>query len=526
MRLDRVYIDGFKNLKEVDANFSEKHLTTVIIGQNGSGKSNLIEAISNVFRWVDTRQNEPKFVYRVEYRIGDAKVSLSNKPGDKSITVDGKEISRAEFERHKEEWFPDLVFGYYSGGSRRLEALFNSHQRSYYDAIKLNDDETKCSLALKERRLFYCRPVHGVLALAAFFAFPDKTVSKELREKLGITGFHSLLAHFREPWFAKGSKAKKADQANDFWGAAGPAGRTARSLKQVAFHPMALQGNAIVDYRDKQQIESQYAAFLPELEHLSQFSKSFKDDREMFYAMEAMDISDLIREVLLWVTRTNDDSGDVAFTDLSDGERQLLMVLGLIRVSRGKRALFLLDEPDTHLNPHWQHSYLKLIEEWTGIAGDKDKCHIILTSHNPLTISALTRDEVRVMSAEEGDRVTVTPPYTDPKGMGFTSTLTEIFGLSTSLDVETQTLVDDRNALARSEQKTAEQERALIEINDKLARLGFLFEDREPLYQEFLHAWHDIKYANRPPLTPAQIEARQQAMKQMIQKLMAKGEVH
>jgi hypothetical protein len=92
--------------------------------------------------------------------------------------------------------------------------------------------------------------------------------------------------------------------------------------------------------------------------------------------------------------------------------------------------------------------------------------------------------------------------------------------------VETQTLVDDRNALARSEQKTAEQERALIEINDKLARLGFLFEDREPLYQEFLHAWHDIKYANRPPLTPAQIEARQQAMKQMIQKLMAKGEVH
>lgn len=522
MRLDRVYIDGFKNLKEVDANFSEEHLTTVIIGQNGSGKSNLIEAISNVFRWVDTRQNEPKFVYRVEYRIGDAKVSLSNKPGDKSITVDGKEISRAEFERHKEEWFPDLVFGYYSGGSRRLEALFNSHQRRYYDAIKLNEDEAECARALKERRLFYCRPVHGVLALAAFFAFPEKKVSKELREKLGITGFHSLLAHFREPWFAKGSKAKKVDQANDFWGAAGPAGRTARSLKQVAFHPMALQGNAIVDYRDKQQIESQYAAFLPDLEHLSQFAKVFKDDREMFYAMEAMDISDLIREVLLWVTRTNDDSGDVAFTDLSDGERQLLMVLGLIRVSRGKRALFLLDEPDTHLNPHWQHSYLKLIEEWTGIAADKDKCHIILTSHNPLTISALTKDEVRVMYSDASGQMMVEAPFVDPQGLGIAGVLTDIFAMPSTLDLPTQLLIDKRNTLARLDKLSDDQLRTLESINDQLRKLGFMYEERDELFREFLRKLDDVELADAAPLTPVELRRRDEATHEIIKQLMRK----
>jgi len=221
MRLDRVYIDGFKNLKEVTVDFDESHLTTVIIGQNGSGKSNLIEAITNVFRWVDSENNEPKFRYRVEYRIGAFNICLSNLPDEKSITVDGKGVARAEFERRQEEWFPDLVFGYYSGGSRRLEALFDGHQRSYYDAIKLNEDEVACAEALRKRRFFYCRPVHGVLALLAFFAFPEKKVSKELKDKLGITGFHSLLAHFREPWFAKGGKEKKADQASNFWGAGG-----------------------------------------------------------------------------------------------------------------------------------------------------------------------------------------------------------------------------------------------------------------------------------------------------------------
>ncbi len=519
MRLDRVYIDGFKNLKRLTADFDEDRLTTVVIGQNGAGKSNLIEAIISIFRWVDLRRNEPRFHYRLDYRIDGVKVTLSNLPDEAAIAVDGKAVTRADFERHKGEWFPDLVFGYYSGSSRRLESLFDAHQRRYYDAIKRESDEAACFRAQADRRLFYGRPIHGVLALLAFFAFPDTKVAAELASKLGITGFHSLLSLFREPWYAKGGKAKKSAAAHDFWNAEGPAGRTARGLRDVAFHPFGLDGNSIDDYRDKQQMEAQYATFLPALANLQTFAANFKDEREMFYALEAMDISDLIRTMDLWVTRTNDASGDVGFADLSDGERQLLMALGLIRVSRGKRALFLLDEPDTHLNPHWQHSYLKLIEEWTGIAADAANCHIILTSHNPLTISALSREEVRVMVVEEGGRVSVSAPYADPKGLGFTATLTEIFGMPTSLDVETQRLVDERNLLAQRAQKSDADERQLIEVTDKLARLGFLFEDREPLYQDFLRAWHDVRYADRPPLTQTDIEARQQAMKALIQRL-------
>ena len=199
------------------------------------------------------------------------------------------------------------------------------------------------------------------------------------------------------------------------------------------------------------------------------------------------------------------------------------MVMGLIRVSRGKKALFLLDEPDTHLNPHWQHGYLRLIEDWTGIAADRDQCHIILTSHNPLTISALTRHEVRVLNTSDTGQVTAATPYADPKGMGFTANLTEIFGLPSSLDVDTQRQVDERNALAQREPKSDQDERRLIELNDQLARLGFLFEEREPLYQGFLRAWHDVRYADKPPLTPALVEARQRAMKELIQQLAAQG---
>jgi ABC-type cobalamin/Fe3+-siderophores transport system ATPase subunit len=524
MRLDRVYIDGFKNLKQADVDFDESRLTTVIIGQNGSGKSNLIEAIVDVFRFVDTNEAPPRFRYEIDYRLDGKKIRLTNRGGAVTILCNEEKVSRTEFDRNKHLYFPDLVFGYYSGGSRRLERLFDSHQRDYYKEIKTNENADECAKALTARRLFYCRPIHGIFALLAFLAKPKDSVSKLLKDKLGVTGYHSTLAVFHQPWFFTGGKREATAAAHSLWKAGGPAGKCARAIQSKAFHPVVLRGNAIEDYRDKGGDEAQLGSFFPDLETLNAFAKNYLTDAEMFYALEAMDISDLIRDFHLWVKRTNDDSGDIGFTDLSDGERQLLMALGLIRIARGKRTLFLLDEPDTHLNPHWQHSYLDLIREWTEVASEESKCHIILTSHNPLTISALQKEEVRVMVTGSDGKTAVSAPYTDPRGLGFTATLTEIFGLPTTLDQETQRAVDDRNTLAQIAERSEVQERSLIEINDKLNRLGFMFEDREPLYKDFLQSWRDVRYADRPPLTAFQVEARRKAMSALIKELIAKKE--
>jgi ABC-type cobalamin/Fe3+-siderophores transport system ATPase subunit len=543
MRLDRVYIDGFKNLKEVEVDFDKSRLTTVIIGQNGAGKSNLIEAITDIFRFVDLNRQEPRFKYEVDYRIGNHAVRLSNRAKRPTVSVDGTLISRDAFNASRSNYFPDLVFGYYSGGSRRLESLFDSHQRRYYGVINKEAETSEYKTALSERRLFYCRPIHGVLSLLTFFAFPDPTVSRLLQEKLKITKFHSALAHFKEPsWFShetwkrsqssgttgatRGRRTynELASQARDVWGAKGPAGACGRAFLENAFHPLALTGKVIDDYRDKQQVEAQLACFLREGDALGRLASTFKTDQEMFAALEALDISDLFREMLMWVERSDDTTGDVSFADLSDGERQLLMVLGLIRVSRNQRALFLLDEPDTHLNPAWQHTYLELIQQWAGETTNAGDRHIILTSHNPLTIAALDRQEVRVMHAAEDGKISVSAPYADPRGMGFTATLTEIFGLPSSLDQETQRQLDERNALARIERRTEEQERQLIQINDALSRLGFMFEDREPLYQDFLRAWQEERYADKPPLSPDEIERRHLAMSALIKELIAKRE--
>jgi hypothetical protein len=94
--------------------------------------------------------------------------------------------------------------------------------------------------------------------------------------------------------------------------------------------------------------------------------------------------------------------------------------------------------------------------------------------------------------------------------------------MPTSIDPDTQRQVDARNNLSRIDKRSEEQDRQLIELNDRLNRLGFMFEDREPLYQSFLRAMHDVRYADKPALSPDQIENRHLAMKELIKGLLAK----
>ncbi len=53
MRLDKLRIGQFKNLRDVHIDFDETSPYTVLVGGNGSGKSNLIEAIAWIFRNLD-----------------------------------------------------------------------------------------------------------------------------------------------------------------------------------------------------------------------------------------------------------------------------------------------------------------------------------------------------------------------------------------------------------------------------------------------------------------------------------------
>ena len=151
--------------------------------------------------------------------------------------------------------------------------------------------------------------------------------------------------------------------------------------------------------------------------------------------------------------RVRDCTGALTFKELSEGEQQLLTVLGLLRFTREDDALFLLDEPDTHLNPMWSLHYLELLRD---VVGEQKTSQIIMTTHDPLTVAGLTRNDVRVLIRDQatGGIVAEIPEH-DPKGMGVRGILTsELFGLRSDLDLATLKLLDEKRDLANKEQLT------------------------------------------------------------------------
>ncbi|VAG29443.1 Predicted ATP-binding protein involved in virulence [Enterobacter hormaechei] len=234
--------------------------------------------------------------------------------------------------------------------------------------------------------------------------------------------------------------------------------------------------------------------------------------------LESTLLSEIISEVSIRVKVTSSRE-PLTFRELSEGEQQLLTVLGLLWFTGGKDSLFLLDEPDTHLNPSWAVKYLKFLREFVP---NHETSHLLMVTHHPLAIAELKKQQVQVMWRDDENNVHSQEPYIDPRGAGFMATLTEIFGLNTTLDLETQKLLDDRNELAHIENRTEDQNNQLDLLNDELNRLGFSLENRDPLYSEFLLAWQDLRYSDKPPLTPDKAAQRRAAMKNVIEALKAK----
>jgi predicted ATPase len=528
MRIDRLWIENFKNLRQLEIDFDETELSTVLIGENGTGKSNIIEALATIFRDLDLGETT-EFNYSIEYECKGHRVEIEKRhqvpstgEGDEepqiTIQVDNEVLTRAAFLRSTDEFLPNHVFGYYSGVSRRLELLFDKHQERYYhEVIKPGIEKEINPRSPHLRRLFYCRPTYGQFALLSYFAQKDEEARRFLLKNMGIKAFDSALFVLRKPRWRKGKATGKLRTEGDqrFWYAAGLVRHFLNRLWEYSLAPIKHTESVRDDYRTKAQREERVYQFIKDEPTLQNVAEGLGDEKTFFAYLESLDISDLVREVRIWVRREGAEK-DLPFHEISDGEKQLLIVLGLMRFTGHEESLFLLDEPDTHLNPAWKWNYLSLIEQ---VAGDNSRSHLIMTSHDPLTIAGLSASQVQVMYRDGNGTTVAKRPNVDPRGLGFTSVLTHIFGLPTTVDPETKKLLDERNELYRKEERSKAEEERLIEISQELNDMGFLIESREAEYALFLRAMHDVEAEGRQTFTPDEIRVKNEVAREIVRQI-------
>ena len=59
MRIHKVYIENFKNLKQFEIKLDPDEMKAVLLGQNATGKSNFIEALVLIFKYLDLEKEPP-----------------------------------------------------------------------------------------------------------------------------------------------------------------------------------------------------------------------------------------------------------------------------------------------------------------------------------------------------------------------------------------------------------------------------------------------------------------------------------
>jgi predicted ATPase len=590
MQLRHLAIPLFRNLSGVAIDFatqldplpigstateSNAVRSHALIGQNGVGKSNLIEALITIFRDVDLNQ-DAAFDYLLEYEIRGHIVRIqadSARQRRPFVWVDGDRVSQDYLikndppeitprdERRGPRLLPSHVFAYYSGRNERIEALFQEHQRRFNQRQEITADEalpeqllanfsgTKSEIrALEEakrrrasrlkqagddrlRRLFYCRGGHSQLVLLACL-LSDDPVFKKVLQNLHIEALESALFVLKEPYRLREKRRNGRFDENElsegdprFWYARGNVvSEFLDKLWQVAWAPIEQEATQQIDFRGRTEKQKQLYLFVPSHGKLKQLGEMVGGTDSFFRYAEGAYIGDLIEEVRITVKKRDEHGGAVSFTQLSEGELQMLTVLGLMRITREDHCLFLLDEPDTHLNPIWKLRYFDDIEGVLGAdAGQmaQGQSQILITTHDPMMMGSLRREQVHIMR-QQGQKTVVDIPDEHPQGMGVTGLLkSELFGLTSTLDIETERRLFRRNELFVKQPRTAEEDAELTRLSAELSDLGFSTADfRDPDYALFVRKMAEHRKFRKPTLSPEEQAEQNKVADEIIDEIL------
>ena len=100
MRLISLHIKGYKNIQDLPLDFSNKDGITLLIGNNGAGKSNIVEAISSIFAGLyNNKLHKPNFDYALIYELNGNNINTTLIGGQYRIIVNDRELSQAEFQQ-------------------------------------------------------------------------------------------------------------------------------------------------------------------------------------------------------------------------------------------------------------------------------------------------------------------------------------------------------------------------------------------------------------------------------------------
>ena len=395
MKLKRIVVQKYKNLENFKCEFSDSNISA-FIGNNGSGKSNLLEVITEVFSYAKKKCEDnlykiiiPPEIYgcEIEYEKDGIFYILKYNNPEISLHCGDKSLPKREMNNA----LPDNILIYYAGETKRqARTADETFDERYTYRLKNSDNNSFPGYKYID---YYSVDDLGLLLLTAAVYqgdYYEKLLTllkcKEIMPEINI--------------MLQNPKGKNQADADTYWGAKGFVQSFLDTLRKYV--------------SSTQNLLAYYSMHFKEIES---FAKTSKNESEFFAKLKALKNANYLHWIKLEMCGDNGEK--FTFDMLSEGEKQLALLFLLTAFTAEDNCLYIFDEFDAYLHLNWQRLFSQMLNE-TQVNG-----HIIFTTHSPASISKIQRSNVYKMA--NGN---VSKPLSDTFNRSLDEVMEEQFGVS------------------------------------------------------------------------------------------------
>ena len=365
MKLKNLYMQEYKNLVDFTVSFESGNGLSILVGNNGSGKSNLLEAISGIFHDLFTRKTKRKIKcdYSLVYDLDGVECKLEQKDG--SLRCYGPK--RMGIRRFIENRSLNNVIGLYSGEEDRLWTLF---YQEYYEAYVRR---IKSHRYQERMRLIFINKYYWNHALLTLLLSDNETLKPFIENDLGIKSV---------------SKIELAFNFNNF---AGANDLLTAFIDKINPDHTVRQEYTIDEIKERITRKIDHDEFGREVvKHVD------VEDLDVFWLLTQAcmpKVEKIIKDIIIMV---NDG---ITVKQLSEGEKKLILVKTVLDILSDEKTLVLMDEPDAHLHEGRKSALVNVMR------GYPDR-QIVIATHSPV-IAQLARDEELFMIESIHEKATL-----------------------------------------------------------------------------------------------------------------------